>query len=138
MASVNQMNVVGNVGTINELKGTADMPVLSFSVATSDYVGKGKGDPGRNGEATDYGTTWHDITVFGKRAASLATKLGKGDVVHATGPLRKEKFTRKDGTAGESSRIMADNVTVITSKGGATGGTSAPVSAPVDDSDIPF
>ena len=138
MPSVNQMTVAGNVGTINELKGTAENPVLSFSVATSDYVGKGKGNA-RDGTPTDYATSWHDVTVFGKRADSLAKKLAKGDIVHVAGPLRKEKFTRKDGTPGESVRIYANEVTVLHSKGGSVGGqtTSAPAST-VSDDDIPF
>jgi single stranded DNA-binding protein len=139
MSSVNNHIIVGSVGTINELKGNADMPVFSFSVATSDYAGKGKGDQ-RDGVASDYATTWHDVTTFGKTAASLEKRLGKGDKVYVSGPLVKETYTKKDGTPGSSVRIKANSVTIVHSKNGAAGTTTEATqsAASVADSDLPF
>jgi single-strand DNA-binding protein len=136
MSSVNKHTVVGSVGTINELKGSTEMPVLSFSVATSDYA-KGRGDV-RDGVPSDYATTWHDVTVFGKQAASLVKRMGKGDKVYVDGPLVKENYTKKDGTAGSSVRIKANTVTIIHSKAG-TGAASAETPQAASESvDIPF
>ena len=139
MSSVNKHTIVGSVGTINELKGSTEMPVLTFSVATSDYVGKGKGEPGKNGDATDYATTWHDVTCFGKTAESLSKRLGKGDKVYVDGPLMKETYTKKDGTGqGMSVRIKANTVTIIYSKAGAVGATPQVAATSVLTDEIPF
>jgi single stranded DNA-binding protein len=137
MSSVNKMMVVGTVGTVNELKGSAEMPVLSFSVATSDYAGKGKGEVGRDGSPSDYMTTWHDVTTFGKTAASLAKRLAKGDKVYAEGSLSKETFTKKDGTPGSAVRIKANQVSIIHSKAGAVA-TTETVANTVASEDLPF
>jgi single-strand DNA-binding protein len=137
MSSVNKYMIVGSVGTINELKGTEPNQVLTFSAATSDYAGKGKGDA-RDGQPTDYKTTWHDITVFGKSAVALSKRLGKGDKVYAEGSLSKETYTKADGSTGHSERMKANQVTIIHSKLGATAINTATATTAVADEELPF
>lgn len=139
MSSFNKHTIGGTVGTINEVKGNADMPVFSFSVATSDYAGKGKGEPGKDGQATDYATQWHDVVIFGKQADSLSKRLGKGDKVIVEGSSVKENYTKKDGTPGMAVRLKAQSVTIMHSKAGSGAATSqVAASSVMDTSDIPF
>lgn len=137
MASFNLQILSGVVGTVNELRGEDTKAVLSFSVATSDYVGAGRGENG-----TNYATTWHDVTSFGKQAASLAKRLGKGDIITVSGPRVKETYTKKDGTPGEAWRVKANEAVILKSKAG-TGDATAQASATttsagIADQDVPF
>lgn len=95
----NHITIHGNIGQPPELKYTnSQLEVAEFTVA--DNYGKDEKKK----------TTWHNIVVFGKLAANIAATFNKGDSVVVMGRLEQEEFTKKDGTKGKSTRVVADEV----------------------------
>jgi single-strand DNA-binding protein len=134
--------IIGNLGSDPEMKylpnGTA---VTSFSVATSRrWTDTQTGQP--VGE-----TTWFRVSVWGKQAETSNQYLAKGRKVLVEGTLTCDPqtggpklFTKRDGTAGASFEVRAENVKFLSGReeGGsgeavATGGGSVN-----EEDDIPF
>lgn len=97
----NHITVHGKIGQEPEMRYTgSQMAVVSFSIADT----YGKDDKKK--------TTWHNITAFGSLAENLVNSVSKGDTVIVTGRLEQEEFTKKDGTKGKSTKIIADEIGV--------------------------
>ena len=86
-------------------------------------------------------TDWRKVTLFGKRAESLAPYLTKGTAVVVRGEPTIESYTSSDGEQKTMLSINADDIELL---GGGNGEkTAAPVKpkpkpAAVSDEDIPF
>lgn len=124
----------GNIGRDPELKHTqGGTAVLSFSLASND---RQKVD----GEWKDV-ATWLRVTVFGKRAESLANHLGKGSKVIVRGKLSVRDYETKDGKAGRSVDVTAEDLEFIGSRPEGQQqprGEQKPAADFGDDDDIPF
>jgi len=97
----NQITVNGKVGQEPELRySQGGMAILTFSVADT----YGKDDKKK--------TTWHNVTAFGKLAENIASTINKGDSVIVMGRMEQEEFTKKDGTKGKSTKVVAEEVGV--------------------------
>jgi len=133
--------IVGNLGNDPEMRylpnGTA---VTSFSVATSRrWTDSQTGQPVEE-------TTWFRVSVWGKQAESSNQYLAKGRKVLVEGTLTPDPqtggpkmFTKRDGTAGSSFEVKADNVKFLS--GREEGGDAVAIVAAggtVEDDDIPF
>jgi single-strand DNA-binding protein len=98
---MNTITIHGTVGQEPELRFSAsNNAVLTFSVA-DNY---GKDDKKK--------TTWHNVIVFGKVAENVANSIAKGTTVLITGRYEQEEFTKKDGTKGKTTKLVADEVGV--------------------------
>jgi len=98
---MNNITIHGTVGQEPELRFSAsNNAVLTFSVA-DNY---GKDDKKK--------TTWHNVIVFGKVAENVANSISKGTSVLITGRYEQEEFTKKDGTKGKTTKLIADEVGV--------------------------
>jgi single-strand DNA-binding protein len=98
---MNTITIHGTVGQEPELRFSAsNNAVLTFSVA-DNY---GKDDKKK--------TTWHNVIVFGKVAENVANSISKGTSVLITGRYEQEEFTKKDGTKGKTTKLIADEVGV--------------------------
>jgi single-strand DNA-binding protein len=98
---MNTITIHGTVGQEPELRFSAsNNAVLTFSVA-DNY---GKDDKKK--------TTWHNVIVFGKVAENVANSIAKGTTVLITGRYEQEEFTKKDGTKGKTTKLIADEVGV--------------------------
>jgi single-strand DNA-binding protein len=98
---MNTITIHGTVGQEPELRFSAsNNAVLTFSVA-DNY---GKDDKKK--------TTWHSVIVFGKVAENVANSITKGTSVLITGRYEQEEFTKKDGTKGKTTKLIADEVGV--------------------------
>jgi single-stranded DNA-binding protein len=98
--------VHGRLGKDAETFGDPEKPMVKFSVATSEYIGKGP-----DGKAQYSDTEWSDVLCFGfvaKKAAGL--QLQKGDSVVAWGTRQARKRTGNDGKEYSNSAIKADMV----------------------------
>jgi single-strand DNA-binding protein len=128
--------IVGNLGNDPEMRylpnGTA---VTSFSVATSR----------RAGDKDE--TTWFRVTVWDKQAETCNQYLAKGRKVLVEGRLvpdpvtgSPKTFTRKDGTAGASFEVSAENVKFLSGRdeGGNDAVAIVAAGGTVEDDDIPF
>lgn len=112
----------GNVGSVRGLEFSQDgKPRFSFSV--------GEGHSRFDKQANTYretGTTWRNVTVFGKRAEALAETIQQGakQQVVVIGREETREYEAKDGSKGSSFDVIADVVGIIPKA--QQGGTSTP------------
>src|SRR5690606_29582856 len=116
----------GNLGKIHGLKVSADgKPRISFSV--------GEGHSKFNKQTNQYdktGTTWRNVTVFGKRAEALADVLQEGAKQQLVVIGREEtREYEHNGEQRESLDCIADIVGIVPASqqgnGGNFGGTQS-------------
>ena len=105
----------GNIGKVQEPAFSNEGQCrLTFSVAEShsrfDKQAK---------EWKDTGTTWRRVTVFGKRAETLADVIREGakQQVVVIGREETRDWTKDDGTTGNSFEVVADIVGLIPAAG---------------------
>jgi single-strand DNA-binding protein len=146
---INKVILVGNLGADPE---TRYMPsgkaVTNIRIATSEgWKDKQTGDMQER-------TEWHRVVLFDKLGEIAAEYLRKGSQVYIEGSLRTRKWQDKEGKDQYSTEIVAREMQMLGSRGGAGGGegraerrpaavedrASAPVSADEGqyDDDIPF
>ena len=153
MASINKVILVGNLGRDPEVRYTPDNnAITNISVATTDRF-KDK----HTGEQKDI-TEWHRVVFFNRLAEIAGEYLKKGSQVYIEGRLRTRKWTDQSGVDKYTTEIIADQMQMLGSRSGGSGGgvayddgygapAAAPAPArapaakkPVDDleDDIPF
>lgn len=104
---MSDITTVGNVGE-PALKFTQQgKPVLEFSLAENHSKKNAQGGWDEDG------TTWRRVTVWDKRAETLAEVLKKGDRVIVTGSERLREYDAKDGTKGKSLEVTAREVGIV-------------------------
>ena len=151
MASLNQVQLIGNLGADPETRvtGSGDA-VCNIRLATTDsWKDKATGEQKES-------TEWHRI-VFYRRLAEIAGQyLKKGSQVFIQGRLKTRKWTDKDGVEKYTTEIEATEMKMLGGKreGGdqpgtstqraeyaaASGGTATQrqPAGDYDDSDTPF
>jgi single-strand DNA-binding protein len=137
MASLNRVSLIGNVGRDPEVRYTqSGEAILSFSLATTETWNK-------DGEKHE-DTQWHNVTVFGKLAASLKDYITKGKKLFVEGKLVTEAWTDKDGNNRKTTKVKLggydSKIILLGGKGeNAPRSNSAPAPGPVStDDDVPF
>ncbi|HSO36206.1 MAG TPA: single-stranded DNA-binding protein, partial [Labilithrix sp.] len=103
MNGLNQVIIMGNLGADPELRMAAGgVAVLKMRVATNEsWQDKSNQWQER--------TEWHRVTVFGKRAETLAKFLRKGMCVTVSGQIRTSSY-EKEGQKHYSTEIIAMQV----------------------------
>lgn len=100
--SINHVVISGNLTRDpDERRSASGMAILKLGVAVNDRQKKGD-------EWVDY-PNFLDVTVFGKRAESLASKLAKGSKVYVVGKLRWSQWD-SNGEKRSKVEIIADTV----------------------------
>ncbi|CAH2780371.1 MAG: Single-stranded DNA-binding protein [uncultured Paraburkholderia sp.] len=117
MASVNKVILVGNLGADPEVRylpsGDA---VANIRLATTDrYKDKASGEMK---EATE----WHRVSFFGRLAEIVSEYLKKGSSVYLEGRIRTRKWQAQDGTDRYSTEIVAEQMQMLSGRGGSMGG----------------
>lgn len=109
--SFNKVVLLGNLGQNAEYKEFKDGEgVLKLRVATSNTYVKADGEKVEN-------TDWHSVSIFGKRAASLAKlQLQKGTQLLVDGSIRYSKYDGKDGETKYSTEIVANDIRLVGKK----------------------
>jgi single-strand DNA-binding protein len=114
---INKVILVGNLGKDPE---TRYMPsgkaVTNFSIATSESW-KDK----QTGEQKEQ-TEWHNIVMYDRLAEIAAEYLRKGSQVYVEGRLRTRKWQDKEGRDRYTTEIIANEMQMLGSRGGAGGG----------------
>lgn len=114
---VNKVIIVGNLGQDPETKAMpSGMTVCNLRVATSESW-KDK----TSGEMKEQ-TEWHSIAMFGRLAEIAGEYLHKGSQVYIEGRLRTRKWQDKSGNDRYSTEIVANEMQMLGSRGGASGG----------------
>lgn len=120
------LTIAGNIGKSAELRKTGNGDqVAGFSVAVDD----GFGDKKR--------TLWFDVSIWGKRAETLAPMLTKGGKVCVTGDLSTREHEGKTYLT-----LRASEVTLMSARQDRDDAPPrqerAPVRDEVDQDEIPF
>jgi len=117
MASVNKVILVGNLGRDPEVRyspeGTA---VCNVSIATtSQWKDRNSGE--RREE-----TEWHRVVMYNRLAEIAGEYLKKGRPVYIEGRLKTRKWTDKDNIERYTTEIVADQMQMLGSREGGSGG----------------
>ncbi|MBI5867689.1 MAG: single-stranded DNA-binding protein [candidate division Zixibacteria bacterium] len=144
MASLNRVELIGNLGADPELKYTpSQQAVATFRIATTR---KWKGKDGTDQEDTQ----WHNIKCWGRWAEVAKQSLTKGRQVYVEGRLETRSYDDKDGNRKWFTEVVAQYFMVGARRGESdTGeGMAAPESANqaypqpstsmAQDDDLPF
>lgn len=121
MSSLNQVNLIGNLGADPETRYTGSgTAVTSIRIATSErWTDKQTGEKQER-------TEWHTITFWNRLAEIAGEYLTKGSKVFVSGSLRTEEWTDKEGVKRYTTKINATNLVMLSGKGegGGQGGQS--------------
>ncbi len=118
MSGVNKVILVGRLGKDPEVRNLDNGAVVAnFSIATSEsYKDR------TTGEKKEI-TEWHNIVLW-RGLAEIAQKyLHKGDMVYIEGKLRTRSW-EKEGVTRYTTEVVADNMTMLSSRGSSQGGDS--------------
>lgn len=102
----NKVILIGNLGADPELRVTnGGQSVMTLRLATTrSYLDKNK--------VRQENTEWHQVAIWGKRAAGLAKILKKGSRLAVEGELRYSEYDDKDGVHRWRTTIHALGVTL--------------------------
>lgn len=111
---VNKVIIIGNLGRDPEVRympsGSA---VANVSIATTESW-KDK----QTGEQQDH-TEWHRVVFFNRLAEIVGEYLRKGAKVYVEGGLRTRKWQDKNGQERLTTEIIATEMQMLDSRGGA-------------------
>ena len=104
MATLNKVMIIGNVGSVPEMRFTPNgNPVTSFSVATNRRYTTADGE--RKEE-----TEWFAVVAWGRLAEQCNQFLTKGQRLYAEGRLHTRTWEGQDGQKHQRTEIVANRV----------------------------
>lgn len=111
-ASLNQMNLIGNLGSDPEMKFLpSGKPVTTFRVAcNSRYTN-------RDGEKKET-TEWFTVACFGKMGELCNQYLTKGSLVYVSGELKSHSWEGQDGQKRFRMEVRASTVKFLSPSNG--------------------
>src|ERR1044071_9687517 len=116
MSGVNKVILVGRLGKDPEVRNLDNgATVANFTIATSEsYKDR------TTGEKKEI-TEWPNIVLWRGLAEISQKYLHKGDMVYIEGKLRTRSW-EKEGITRYTTEIVADNMTMLSTKGSGGGG----------------
>lgn len=105
MASLNKVQLIGNLGKDPEVRHTQDgRAIVNFSLATTEsWRDKSTGERKEK-------TEWHTIVIFNEGLAKVAEQyLKKGSSVYVEGQLQTRKWVDKNGDDRYSTEVVLQN-----------------------------
>lgn len=106
LQTINQINILGNVGSDAQFKAFSDNARTTISIATNS----GYGDKQK--------TQWHTVILWGI-AAEITSKLKKGDSLFVSGYIDYRKWTdTNSGQNREKAEIHAQQFSIISGETG--------------------
>ena len=106
MSGVNQITIVGNVGSAPELSyGLNNNPFCRFSVAVNEQW---KTD----GEKREK-VTWFPVIAFNGISEACANYLERGRLVAVQGRVQTREYDDKEGTKHQVMQVVAEKVTFL-------------------------
>jgi single-strand DNA-binding protein len=116
---VNKVILVGNLGKDPLVRRISnDVPVATFSVATTEYY---KDKEGNRQPKTE----WHNIVLWRGLAEVAEKYLHKGDRVYIEGKITYRSY-EQEGVTKYITEIVGENLTMLTPKPAAGGGGNYP------------
>jgi single-strand DNA-binding protein len=106
MSGVNQITIVGNVGSAPELSyGQNNNPFCRFSIAVNEQW---KTD----GEKREK-VTWFPVIAFNGISEVCANYLERGRLVAVQGRVQTREYDDKEGTKHQVMQVVAEKVTFL-------------------------
>lgn len=131
MASLNKVQVMGNLGADPEMRYTANgNAVVNFNVAVNEQW------TGNDGERRAR-TEWFSVVTWNKQAESCAKYLVKGSLVLVEGRLQTRSWDAQDGTKKYKTEVIADRVHFLDS-GERGSEREREVAGDIDPDNLPF
>ena len=120
MASMNRVQLIGNLGRDPELRSTPNgRSRLLLSLATTEvYFDQNK----QKQEVTH----WHNVVLWGPRAEALHKLLTKGSRLYIEGRIETRSYDDKDGVKKYVTEINAKEVLLLDGRRGDGGGGGQP------------
>ncbi|MDH5325204.1 MAG: single-stranded DNA-binding protein [Gammaproteobacteria bacterium] len=113
---INKVILIGNLGNDPEVKYMpSGEAVTNISVATSESW------KDKNGEQVER-TEWHRVVFFRRLAEIAGEYLKKGSKVYIEGKLQTRKWQDQSGQDRYTTEIVANEMQMLDSRGGAAGG----------------
>lgn len=109
-SSLNQVNLIGNLGDNPTVHRNKDSIIVNLSLATST-TSKDK-NTGNKVEKTE----WHRIVLYQKLAEIAEKYLSKGDKIHIRGKIRYGRYTDKEGIERYTTDIVGHELLMLGSK----------------------
>ncbi len=136
---LNQINLIGRLGTDPETREVGGSTVCTFSLATTEkWKDKSTGD---KKEATQ----WHRITFWGAQAEVIKKYVSKGQMLFVSGQMMYEKYTDRDGVERIMAKVKGRSFSFLpqgekqgNAGGGGNNGATAPQGNDGDMDDVPF
>ena len=124
MSGVNKVILIGRLGKDPEVRNLDNgVAVANFTMATSEsYKDRTTGE---KKEVTE----WHNIVLWRGLAEISQKYLHKGDLVYIEGKLRTRQW-EKEGVTRYTTEVVADNMTMLGSRGGSAGSSSSDYGSP--------
>lgn len=110
-SSINKVTLYGGVGADPDIKQLQNGKVASFSLATSTG-----GYKKQDGTEVPKKVEWHRVKVFGKLADVVEKYIRKGSKPIVEGRIEYGEFTKKDGTKGYTTDIIASDISLTGDK----------------------
>lgn len=106
MASLNQCNFIGNVGSIETRYLPSGEAVCNIALAVNDkYKNKA-------GEMVEH-TEWVRISFFSKLAEVAEKYVKKGDPLYVSGQMKTRKYQNKEGFDVYATEIRGDRMQML-------------------------
>ena len=105
MEFLNRIELKGIVGNCR-LQSYDDSTMARISLATNETHTSKDG-------YTVIETTWHNIIAWKGDKTRCLDAIRKGSALHVKGRLRRNTFTRQDGTETQILEVIADSVELI-------------------------
>jgi len=129
--SLNKVTLIGNIGQDPEVRSTsAGGRVANFSLATSRQWG------GQGGSERQEKTEWHRIVAWNNNRGSgtgladvIEKYCKKGDKLYVEGRIEYRSWQDKDGQTRYTTEIIANEIIMLSGKGGSAEGGYAPAKA---------
>jgi single-strand DNA-binding protein len=104
MKGLNQVQLIGNLGTVPEMKYTSTgKAVATFSMATSRKYND-------DNDQLKEETTWHKVIIWEKLAETCNEHLDKGAAVFVQGRINNRSWEDSAGVKHYASEVVANQV----------------------------
>ena len=126
MSNLNKIQIIGRLGKEVEMRYMQDgKAVAGLSVAVGE---KWKDKQGQLQESTE----WFNVSMFGRLAEIAGEYLSKGSLVYIEGKQKTEKWTDNNGQDRYTTKLIANELKMLSSKSDSNSGQSAPNSGQED------
>ena len=130
MASLNKIQLIGNVGRV-DVKTFADGgKKVTASLATTRRWRD------RNDDLQEE-TTWHNLIFYGKQGDFVERYVTKGDCIYVEGEQTYRRYTDRENNQREQPEVRVFAVQLLTRRENDGQQAAAPAPAPTSE-DLPF